>query len=55
MLNIVNEIGEEGRSIEDLKNDYPDKFKNFEALNNFMGENDRKVPKQNFLIIIASI
>ena len=25
-LNFVNEIGEEGRTIEDLKKDYPDKI-----------------------------
>ena len=42
ILDIVNEIIEEDKTIKDLKKDYPDKFKNVEALRNFMGEIDLK-------------
>ena len=40
-MNIVNEIGEEDRTIEDLRKDYPEEIKNLEeALLNYIGEND---------------
>ena len=43
ILDIVNEIIEEGKTIKDLKKDYPDKIKNLEeAFFNYMGEKDLK-------------
>ena len=48
LLNIVNEIVEEDKTIKDLKKDYPDKIKNLEALLNYMGENDLKILKTGF-------
>ena len=49
VLNIVNEIKEEDRTIEGLKKDYPEIFvKLEEALLNYMGENDLKILKTEF-------
>ena len=49
ILNIVNEIVEEEKTIKDFKKDYPDKIKNLEAaLLNYMGENDLKFSKTEF-------
>ena len=49
ILNIVNEIREDDKTIKDLKKDYPDKIKKFEeALLNYMGENDLKTLKTGF-------
>ena len=49
MLNIVNKIEEEDRTIKDLKKDYPEENKNLEeALLNYMGENDLKILKTGF-------
>ena len=43
ILNIVNKIVEEDKTIKDLKKEYPDKIKNLEeALLDYMGENDLK-------------
>ena len=49
ILNIVNELGEEDRTSEDLKEDYPNKIEKLnEALLNYMGENDLKILKTEF-------
>ena len=49
ILDIVNKIVEEDRTIEGLKNDYPDEIKNLEeALLDYIGENDRKILKTGF-------
>ena len=49
LLNIIDEIIEEDKSIEDLKMDYPDKFKNLEKiLLDYMGENDLEILKTGF-------
>ena len=46
ILNIVDEIVEEDKTIKDLEKDYPDKIKNLEeVLLNYMGENDLKILK----------
>ena len=51
ILDIVNKIVEDDKTIEDLKKDYPDEIKNLEeALLNYMGENDLKILKLDFLI-----
>ena len=44
ILNIVNEIIGDDKTIKDLKKDYPDKIKKLEeALFDYMGENDLKL------------
>ena len=49
IFNIVNEIKEQDRTIENLKKDYPDKIKNLEeALLDYMGENNLKILKRGF-------
>ena len=49
ILDIVNKIAEDDRTIEDLKKDYPNEIKNLEeALHNYIGENDLKVLKPDF-------
>ena len=49
ILNIVNKIEEEDRTIKDLKKDYPEEIKCLEeALLNYMGENDLKILKAGF-------
>ena len=49
ILNIINEIIEDDRTIKDLKKNYPDEIKNLEeALLNYMGENDLKILKTGF-------
>ena len=49
ILNIVNEIGEEDETIEDLKKDYPNEFEKLEeVLLNYIGENDLKLLKTEF-------
>ena len=49
ILNIINEIIEDDKTIKDLKKDYPNGIKNLEeALLNYMGENDLKVLKRGF-------
>ena len=49
ILNIVNKIEEEDRTIKDLKKDYPEEIKNLEeALLNYIGENDLKILKTGF-------
>ena len=49
IVNTVNEIGEENRTIEDLKKQYPDKIiKLEEALLNYKGNNDLKDLKTEF-------
>ena len=49
ILDIVNKIEEDDRTIEDLKKDYPDEIKNLEeALLDYMGENDIKILKTGF-------
>ena len=49
ILNIVTDIGEYDRTINDLKNDYPDKIKKLEeALLDYMGENGLKILKTGF-------
>ena len=49
ILNIVNEIVEDDKTIKDLKKDYPDKIKNLEeASSNYFGENDLKILKTEF-------
>ena len=49
ILNIVNKIVVDDRTIEDLKKDYPNEIKNLEeALLNYMGENDLKLLKTGF-------
>ena len=46
LVNIVTVIGEYNRTIEDLKEDYPDQIKNLEeALVDYMGENYLKTLK----------
>ena len=49
ILNIVDEIVEDDKTIKDLKKDYPDKIKNLEeALLNYMGENDLEILESGF-------
>ena len=49
ILNSINKIGEEDRTIKDLKKYYPDKISDLEeALLNYMGENDPKTLKTGF-------
>ena len=49
ILDIVNKIVEDDRTIEDLKQDYPDEIKNLEeALLDYIGENDLKILKTGF-------
>ena len=49
ILNFVNEIEEDDRTIEDFKKDYPNEIKNSgEALLNHMGDNDLKLLKTGF-------
>ena len=49
ILNIVNKIEEEDRTIKDLKTYYTEEIKNLEeALLNYMGENDLKIFKAGF-------
>ena len=49
ILNIIDELIEEDKIIEDLKKDYPNENKNLEeALLNYMGENDLKTLKTGF-------
>ena len=49
ILNIVNEIKEKDKTIEDSKKDYPDKIRNSEeALLKYIEENDPKVLKTGF-------
>ena len=44
ILNIVNEIIEDDKSMKDLKKDYPDEIRNLEeTLLNYMGEKDLKI------------
>ena len=46
ILNFFKGIGEEHRTIEDLKKDYPEKNRNLEeALLNYMGENNLQILK----------
>ena len=46
ILDFVNKIVEEDKTIKDLKKDYPNGIKNLEeALVDYMGENDPKVFK----------
>ena len=48
-MNIVNEIVEENKTINDLKEDYPDKIRNLEeALLDYMSESDLKLLKTEF-------
>ena len=47
ILDIVNEIIEDAKTIKDLKKDCPDKIENLEeVLLNYMGENDLKILKR---------
>ena len=49
ILNIVNDIEEEDRTIKDLKKDYPDEIEKLEdALLNYIGENDPNILKTEF-------
>ena len=49
LLDIVNKIVEEDKTIKDLKKDYPNEIKNLEeALLDYMGENDLKIFKTGF-------
>ena len=49
ILNIVNKLVEDDRTISDLKKDYPQEIKNLEeALLDYMGENDLKILKTGF-------
>ena len=49
ILNIVNKLLEEDKTIEDLKKDYPEEIKNLEeAMLDYMGENDLKILKAGF-------
>ena len=49
ILNIINEITEDDKTIKDLKKYYPEEIKNLEeALLNYMGENDLKILKRGF-------
>ena len=51
ILDIIIEKIEEDQTIKDLKKHYPDRIKNLEeALLNYMGENDLKRLKKDFLI-----
>ena len=46
ILNIIGEIKEEDRTIEDLRKDYPEEIKNLEeALLDYMEENDLEILK----------
>ena len=48
-MNIVNEIVEDDRTINDLKKDYPEEIENLEeALLDYLGQNDLKVLKTGF-------
>ena len=47
--NIINNLVEDDRTIDDLKKDYPEEIKNLEeALLDYMGENDLKILKTGF-------
>ena len=49
ILDIVNEMVEDNKTVEDLKKNYPDKIKSLEeCLLNYMGENDLKILKTIF-------
>ena len=49
ILNIVNELGQEDRTIEDLKEDCPVKIEKLEEASlNYMGENDLELLKTEF-------
>ena len=49
ILNIVDEIVEDDKTVKDLKKDYPDRIKKLEeALLNYMGENYLKILKTGF-------
>ena len=49
IMDIVNKIVEDDRTIKDMKKDYPEEIKNLEeALLNYMGENDLKILKTGF-------
>ena len=49
ILNIVNKIAEDDRTINDMKEDYPEEIKSLEeALLDYMGENDLKILKTGF-------
>ena len=48
ILDIVNKIAEDDRTIKKLKKDYPDKIEELEALLNYIGENDLKNLKRGF-------
>ena len=49
LLNIIDEIVEDDKTIKDLKKDYPYKIKNLEEeLLNYIGENDLKILKTGF-------
>ena len=56
ILNVVNEILEEDKTIKVFKKDYPDEIKDLEeALLNFMGENDLKFKKKKDFQINAKV
>ena len=56
ILNIVKEIGEEERTIKDLKKAYPDKIRELEeALLNYIGENNPENLETEILVISGSI
>ena len=49
LLNIITKIGEEGKTIDDLKKDYPIGIEKLEeVLLNYIGENDLKLLKTEF-------
>ena len=49
ILNIVNKIVEDDRTINDLKKDYPEEIRNLEeALLDYMGQNELKILKTGF-------
>ena len=49
ILNIINEIIEDDKTVEDLKKDYPEEIRNLkEALLDYMGENDLEILKTRF-------
>ena len=49
ILNIINELIEDDKTVEDLKKDYPEEIRNLkEALLDYMGENDLKILKTRF-------
>ena len=49
ILNIIDEIIEEDKTIKDLKKDYPEEIKNLEEdLLDYLGENDLKILKTGF-------